>query len=252
MKKCIHCGLSPAIKLCTHCGSSSYIKYGKHNGYQRYKCKDCNRSFSDKIRKFTYADKEKCIEYILNNVGIRKAALFIGCSPPQVLRWIKERAMKVKSELEQAAKQLSADQLPEIIEMDEIYTRVKKGGNRLPVWTSFARRRGKIVAFVIGTESSCAIDLYNKTNAAVGDIRVIYTDGNSSYSERFKEIGISNKHIVSKGKSETHLIESVNSSIRDNIASFNRKTKRFTKSKIMLEYRLLLFFDKKKYKTTFG
>lgn len=31
-------------------------------------------------------------------------------------------------------------------------------------------------------------------------------------------------------KSETHLIESSNSSIRDNLARFNRKSKRFSKN----------------------
>ena len=46
-------------------------------------------------------------------------------------------------------------------------------------------------------------------------------------------------------KRETHLIESLNSSIRDNLARFNRKTKRFSKTLEMLHYSLVLFFNKK-------
>ncbi len=45
-------------------------------------------------------------------------------------------------------------------------------------------------------------------------------------------------------KAETHLIESSNSSFRDNLARFNRKTKRYTKSLKMLEITLDLFLDK--------
>ena len=42
-------------------------------------------------------------------------------------------------------------------------------------------------------------------------------------------------------KRETHLIESSNSSIRDNLARFNRKTKRYSKSFEMLKITLDLF-----------
>lgn len=45
-------------------------------------------------------------------------------------------------------------------------------------------------------------------------------------------------------KSETHLIESSNSSIRDNLARFNRKSKRFSKSFSFLDFTLQLFFYK--------
>jgi transposase-like protein len=115
------------MKRCTHCGISNYIKHCTQHGYQRYKCKGCNRCFSDKIRKFTFADKERCIQLILNNTGIRKAAIILNCSPSQVLRWIKEFALKLQTGLRDTADSLDTNQLPDVIEMDEIYTRVKKG-----------------------------------------------------------------------------------------------------------------------------
>jgi transposase-like protein len=34
------------IKCCPICDSSEYIKYGSYNGIQRYKCKDCGKTFS--------------------------------------------------------------------------------------------------------------------------------------------------------------------------------------------------------------
>ncbi|MCL2298149.1 MAG: hypothetical protein FWC38_02790, partial [Proteobacteria bacterium] len=72
---------------CTHCGSTSYVKNGSYKGSQRYRCKDCGRAFSDKVRKFTYADKERFLHMYLNNVGIRKSALFMGCSSSMPNRW---------------------------------------------------------------------------------------------------------------------------------------------------------------------
>ncbi|XWN34718.1 MAG: IS1 family transposase [Roseivirga sp.] len=111
--------------LCTHCGSHQYYKNGAYKGSQRYKCKKCQRFFSDKPRRFFYQDKKKALDMYLNNVGIRKIARFMQCSPPLVLKWIKEFSQHVKQQLSQAA-QHTEEKIPDIIEMDEIYTFVKK------------------------------------------------------------------------------------------------------------------------------
>ena len=112
---------------CTHCGSQHYVKNGKKNGSQQYLCKKCKRSFSDKVRKFTYKDKERFLEMYLNNVGIRRAAVFIGCSPSLLIVWIRELADNLRRQLQEAESQIDSDGVPDVIEMDEIYTRIKKG-----------------------------------------------------------------------------------------------------------------------------
>ena len=112
-------------KLCTHCGSSKIIKNGSCQGVQCYKCKSCQKYFSDKPRKFSHQQKAKAIEMYLNNVGIRKIAKFIGCSPPSVLYWIKKAGKKMEAHLQNN----DANDPPPTsvtIEMDEIYTFVKK------------------------------------------------------------------------------------------------------------------------------
>ena len=117
----------------------------------------------------------------------------------------------------------------------------------MPIWTAYSRRRGKVIAYVIGTSGKCAIELYYAAKDVVGNIGQIYTDANSCYIERFAEIGISHLHSIAQGKSQTHLIESVNSSIRDNLARFNRRSKRYSKRKDMLSDTLLLFFNQKQF-----
>lgn len=52
---------------------------------------------------------------------------------------------------------------------------------------------------------------------------------------------------ISKGKSKTHMIESINSSLRDNISRMNRKSKRFSKNLLLLYGTIQLFFHYKTY-----
>ena len=117
------------------------------------------------------------------------------------------------------------------------------------VWTALSRQSGKLVAFVIS--SKCAIEtaqlLYGKAKAAVGDILLIFTDANSCYDRAFTLLGIADKLVVTKA--HTHQIEATNSSIRDNLARFNRKSKRYSKSLDMLARTLILFCNYKTYNT---
>ena len=72
-------------------------------------------------------------------------------------------------------------------------------------------------------------------------IACICTDANSCYAVAFAQEGVSEPHVVTKA--QTHLIESANSSIRDNLARFNRRSKRYSKSWQMLDVTLRLFFQ---------
>jgi hypothetical protein len=49
-----------------------------------------------------------------------------------VVRWIREFAVNLRRKLEKAQADFPADKIPDVIEMDEIYTRVKKGEIEFP------------------------------------------------------------------------------------------------------------------------
>lgn len=66
---------------------------------------------------------------------------------------------------------------------------------------------------------------YVKKTVQSGSVDCLYSDANSCYHVAFAEMKIPEKHTMTKR--ETHLIESSHSSIRDNLARFNRKTKHF-------------------------
>ena len=100
----------------------------------------------------------------------------------------------------------------------------------------------RIIAFTIGEGLKCASKIYLKAKNKTGKILQIYSDANSCYDVAFNKLEIQESHVMTKA--ETHLIESSNSSIRDNLARFNRKTKRYSKSLEMLYITLELFIYK--------
>lgn len=64
----------------------------------------------------------------LNNVGIRKIARFVKASPAGVLKWIRAAHARLSQQLEHAKQSLN-QHVPDVIEMDEIYTFVQKNSN---------------------------------------------------------------------------------------------------------------------------
>jgi IS1 family transposase len=100
-----------------------------------------------------------------------------------------------------------------------------------------------VIAYHIGDKGTqSAIAIYRLAKQAVGRIDHIYTDANSCYRLAFQRNGVREPH--DETKAQTHLIEASNSSIRDNLARFNRRSKRFSKTHDMLEVTLDLFFNR--------
>ena len=110
------------------------------------------------------------------------------------------------------------------------------------MWTAYSRRQMRVIAFVIGEGLRAAREIYLKVKELAPEILYLCTDANSCYDVVFRGLGVQEQHVITKA--ETHLIESSNSSIRDNLARFNRRTKRFSKSLEMLNITLELFFSR--------
>ncbi len=112
------------------------------------------------------------------------------------------------------------------------------------IWTAYSRRRRRVVAYHIGDKGvGSAIAIYRLARQAVGEIEAIFTDANSCYRLAFQRHGVSEPH--TQTKAQTHLIESSNASFRDMLARFNRRTKRASKTRRMLEVTLDIFLNRK-------
>ena len=105
-----------------------------------------------------------------------------------------------------------------------------------------------MVAYHIGDQGvQSAITIYRLARQAVGQIEAIFTDANSCYGLAFERYGVPEPH--TQTKAQTHLIESSNSSIRDMLARFNRRTKRASKTQHMLKVTLDMFFNRNQFQS---
>jgi transposase-like protein len=109
---------------CKKCKSEKIKKNGKRHGKQRYMCKECGKTFNATAPQYTREDKERALMMYMNNCGVRKTALFIGCSPTSVVNWVRESKRKIDKSLESSDPNYS--ETPDVIELDEIYTFVQK------------------------------------------------------------------------------------------------------------------------------
>ena len=110
--------------VCPGCESSDLIKRGRKSGYQRFVCRRCGRYSTDRQPKFSAQTKAQAIRMYMNSMGIRAIGRVLGASPAAVLTWIRKEHAALQQRLGQAAPVEEA--LPDVIEMDEIYTYVQK------------------------------------------------------------------------------------------------------------------------------
>jgi transposase-like protein len=109
---------------CPSCGGTDLIKRGSKAGHQRYRCRACGRYSTDSPPKFSAQTKAMAIEMYMNSMGIRAIGRVLRASPATVLNWIRKEHAVLQHKLAQAE---STDTgIPDVIEMDEIYTYVQK------------------------------------------------------------------------------------------------------------------------------
>ncbi len=125
--------------ICKHCGDSNYRKAGFSKGKQRYKCKNCERLFSegDKRERYSIEQRLKAIKLYTEGVGLRTIERAEGISTPLLIHWIRKlgrmlKAHLVSSDIPEHAKDIA------ILEVDELFTFYQKKSKKLTyglLWT---------------------------------------------------------------------------------------------------------------------
>ena len=112
---------------CKFCSSSAIVKNGFVRGMQRYRCKECLENFiiGDKRAETKYKPEIKnlVIRMYLNNCGFRRIAAILEIPLTTVFSWIR-RAGKLVDEM--VKNQKHERESIEVLEMDELYTYIKK------------------------------------------------------------------------------------------------------------------------------
>lgn len=81
-----------ATPSCPHCESLSVVRYGKYRDRQRYKCKDCTRTFNDftntPLHRTHYPEKWiKFLECMMEGHSLQLSALIVGVSYVTLFYW---------------------------------------------------------------------------------------------------------------------------------------------------------------------
>lgn len=108
-------------KECPNCASKQVTKRGLSEGRQRYVCKSCKKTFSE--HKHSQDKKDFALFLYIHSNGIRQISKILKVAPSLVLFWIKKAHEKLK---ELVKRRLENKRKLDIIELDEIYTYVKK------------------------------------------------------------------------------------------------------------------------------
>lgn len=77
---------------CTRCGATAVIRWGRARGRQRYRCRECRRTFSDLTdTPFMYSKRlSKWSRYLLcveASVSVRRSASLVGIHPSTAFFW---------------------------------------------------------------------------------------------------------------------------------------------------------------------
>ncbi|MCW3807437.1 IS1595 family transposase [Plebeiibacterium marinum] len=112
---------------CPHCKSQKKQRWGKRSGLQRYRCKECKRTYNSltntplsRLRK-----KEQWLEYsscLVSGISVRKAAMKCNVHRNTSFRWRHRFLANAKS--------VAPEKLSGIIEADETYFLKSEKGNK--------------------------------------------------------------------------------------------------------------------------
>ena len=216
-------------KVCCPCCGGSSVKNGLQNNKQRYKCKQCGKSFQ---LEYSYKAYHQDVNVIIKNLlkescSVRSISRIIGISTKTVL----SRILKIAK----AIKPPTFYKLGCKYEVDELWTFIGEKTN--VTWITYAIEQDtkQVIDFFVGSKSKENIrPLINKL--LLLQPRKIYTDRLNIYPSLIP------KEIHKRFQYCTNRIERMNLTLRTHIKRLCRKTICFSRNKIYLEAHLRIYF----------
>ncbi len=231
---------------CPSCECEDLVKNGhSENGTQRYRCKDCRRSFQ---WEYTYQAwlpevKAQIETQTRNGSGIRDISRNLGISKTTVLSELKKKdPAEVNWGYAEYLKTLPHPDLHvEIrVEGDEFWSYVKKKSQQRWTWYVVDRATGTILAHHNDRRTDDACQALLKKLESF-PIRTYYTDNWQSYAKFID----AEKHVI--GKQHTQKIERTNVNFRTHIKRLQRKTICFSKDETLHDKVIGLYIEHEYY-----
>lgn len=208
---------------------NSMIKYGKTKlGNQRYICKICKRTRIENYKYQAYKSdiNKSIILFTKEGLGIRSTARILKISTTTLLKRIITIAKNIHHPIISKGK---------IYEVDEMCTYI--GHKRNFIWLVYAleKESRNIVSFNVGKRT-------NKTLSHVVDT-LKHSEAKRIFTDRLKNYKyLVEKKLHSVKRYGTNHIERKNLTLRTHIKRLNRKTICFSRSIVILESILKIYF----------
>lgn len=206
---------SQDTNLCPHCGGVHLSRWGRSHGLQRYRCKECKKTFNaltgsslSRLRhKELWLSYSQCLQ---EGMSIRKSAASCGVSKSTFFRW-RHRFLSGPA-------QDKATKMVGIVEADEtFFTESCKGDKHLTHrkprkrGRSSKQRKGERVPVLIVRDRTGTVadfvfshiekeEMHNALKPLMSDEVVLCSDGNSIYQTFAKEEDIPHKRIIAINK----------------------------------------------------
>ena len=221
---------------CANCQSKP-VKYGKSQNKQRYYCKSCKKTW---LASYT---NQVCLPSVNPNIiALTKE----GCGIRSTARLLRISATTVISRIQKIADGIKKPQISigSSYEVDELKTYIKRKINDYWVIYAIAKESGAVVDYKVGKRSKKNLKRVTDT-LLLAECKQICSDGLDIY--RF----IIPEAIHRVKRYGTNCIERKNLSLRTHLKRLSRKTICFSKTLLMLEACLKIYFWQNGASTTY-
>lgn len=218
--------------VCPICGKKHIQKFGKSSGIQRYKCKDCGKTFTEYTKTVFFCTKKdydtwfEYIELMMMGLSLAKIADRLKMSVLTSFRWRHKVLNAIK-------KQLQNETVSGIVEADETFILDSHKGKHIEGVKS--RKRGGVashrgiskqqvgIMVAIDGDKNIVADIYGKGRLSVEQVEqvlggkiedesIFVTDSHHSYMKFAKNHNLKHKRIATgKHKNGIYHINNVNS-----------------------------------------
>jgi insertion element IS1 protein InsB len=214
---------------CPQCRCRGVMNGKSKTGIQRYLCKNCGRNFQETYYYKAYFRGVNIwiSSLIKESCGVRSISRLLGISPTTVIARIKA----VGKSLIRPHPILKGKEY----EIDEMRTYI--ANKKRLYWIVYAIRKDtrEVVDYAVGKRTMKTLKRIVDT-LLLSEAKKIYTDGYDLYRTLIP------KEIHYRSKYNINHIERKNLSIRTHLKRLSRKTICFSKSKVMLENCLRIYF----------
>lgn len=237
--------------VCPICGKKHIQKFGSSSGIQRYRCKDCGKTFTEYTKTVFFSTKKdyetwfKYIDLMMTGLSLAKIASKCGISVLTAFRWKHKVLNAIKKQFENTT-------VSGVVEADETFFLESHKGKKFEGEKS-RKRGGKAklrgisqyqvgIMVAIDGDKNIIADIYGRgrlttkqTEKVLGnkieEDSIFVTDSHKSYIQFAKNHNLQHKRIANgKHKNGEYHINNVNNyhrGLRDFVRHFNGISTRY-------------------------